>query len=169
MLSELDASVTFMGFCRFVGNVFEFPIWLYGPQIMDKIGIENMLLLALCGNGVRLTGYGNLTKAEDAIFFETLHCCGFCVPYMTVTVFIGRLLPEDTKATMQTLLISVFAGLGTGFGAVLGGILTDFFLDRDIRQLFRVSGIAVSRFKRELEVRTYSVRLSLVVSRLDSV
>jgi len=69
--------------------------------------------------------------------------CGFAIPYLCISVTIRRMLPEGSKATMQTLVLSIYAGLGTGFGAVAGGLMTDFFFDKNIRTLFQFSGMFV--------------------------
>lgn len=49
----------------------------------------------------------------------------------------GRAFDEDTKASMQTMVMTVFTGLGTGVGTVAGGLLIDNLYGGRIQHLFR--------------------------------
>ena len=47
MLTELNAAVDFMGFCRLVGVLLELPVWYYSISLMDRIGIQNCQTMCL--------------------------------------------------------------------------------------------------------------------------
>lgn len=141
MLTELNAAVDFMGFCRLVGVLLELPVWYYSISLMDRIGIQNCQTMCLFFCSLRLFWYGIMVTATQALYVEVLHGFSFALPYASITVFIARVAPEETKSTLQSCILVLFGGLGTGTGAIIGGIMIDYFLGERIQLLFRLCGM----------------------------
>ena len=139
MLSKMHTPVHFMGLCRFAGVILELPLWLAGIRIMDLIGLETLQVMCLLGNSMRLYGYGRMTDYHDALYMEILHGFTFALPYLSMVVYLSRTMPEDLKATMTTFTLTIFIGLGTGLGVIIGGVAVDYFLNRDVQALFRLA------------------------------
>ena len=55
-------------------------------------------------------------------------------------MFISRIAPEETKSTLQSCVLTLFGGIGTGCGAIFGGVLIDYVFGDRIQLLFRVAG-----------------------------
>jgi len=132
-----------MGFCRLLGVVLELPVWYYSVAWMDRIGIQNCQTICLFFCSIRLFWYGTMWTATQALYVEILHGFSFALPYASITVFIARVAPEETKSTLQASILVLFGGLGTGTGAIIGGILIDYFLGERIQLLFRLCGMAM--------------------------
>lgn len=77
--------------------------------------------------------YGNLPSYENAWYIEFLQGVTFAIPYATITVFVGKVADnERTKSTLQTLVCTIFVGIGFGSGAIMGALLNDTILPKYI-------------------------------------
>lgn len=141
LLQEMQATASLMGFCRLVGTFFEIPLWWRCADLIDLLGMHGVQLLCLAGNSARLVWYGTMTSPSMAVYAEVLHGCSFALPYASLCVFAGRLIPERVKGVTQAALITLFSGVGTGLGAILGGISAD-YLKNGVAGMFVLFGVS---------------------------
>lgn len=140
MLAKIDAPVYLMGMCRLAGVVLEMPFWYFCGYLMDRFGIEVVQIVSVVGNGLRLLWYGNMTNPWHALAAEVFHGCTFALPYASISVLAGRMVPVSTRGMVQSIVLTIFAGLGSGTGALVGGFVANTI---GIRSMFREAGYCI--------------------------
>merc|ERR1719277_1693491 len=126
LLEEMDGSGLLLGSCKIVGAACSIPCWWYSAAVMDKIGFKNMQLLALAACAMRLFILSMITRPVHALFSEMI--CGFggfAFAYSSITIFLGRFVEEDMKATAQSIVFVVYVGLGAGGAPILGALIVE--------------------------------------------
>ena len=138
LLTKLHAPANFMGWCLFVGIIFEIPCWFFGVRLMDAIGHPKLQVLSMLGSAVRLYGFGHIADYHQALYCEIFHGGVFALPYLGIVVSFTRAMPEEVKATMTNFILTVFMGGSAGLGSLLGGTVVDEFLGKDVQAWFRL-------------------------------
>ncbi|KNC98562.1 uncharacterized protein SPPG_06249 [Spizellomyces punctatus DAOM BR117] len=122
--NQMGASNTFLGIVKFFQVGMEIPCFYFSKQIMRKIGVRNMLLLAQVILVIRLCGYG-LLPAVGSVWFalpsESLHGVYYGIMWAGAVRFMDDRAPPALKATAQGVLSAVYGGLAQASGALIGG------------------------------------------------
>jgi len=128
LLKKMLGSGLLLGSCKLLGSLLAIPCWWYVAPLMDKLGFKNIQLIALAACVMRLYILGIITRPEHALLAEAF--CGmggFAFAYSSITIFAGRFVEEDMKATTQTTLFVIYVGLGAGGAPILGAFMVELY------------------------------------------
>jgi len=139
-LSELKGTTTLMGLSLSITCASEIPIFFFSGAIMNKIGAQGMIYLAMISYVIRLTYYSFLKQPWYVLPAEALHGLTFAASWSACVKVANDISPIGLGATTQGLLTGIYSGLGSGTGALVGGIVYHKF---GAVILFRASAIAV--------------------------
>eukprot|EP00879_Flechtneria_rotunda_P016835 GHRR01017621.1.p1 GENE.GHRR01017621.1~~GHRR01017621.1.p1 ORF type:complete len:200 (+),score=58.63 GHRR01017621.1:183-782(+) len=117
-----------MGLMLAANCMTEVPAFHFQSAILARLPVPwvfnaSMLLLA-----VRLAGYGCLPWVGNAwavLGLELLHGVTFATSWGAGIVHCKRLVPPHLNASMQGLFSSLYGGIGSGLGALLGGFVME--------------------------------------------
>ena len=139
-LERLGASRQLMGWSMSVATACELPVYFFGARLIARLGARGLIEIALLALGVRLLAMGFITDPLWVLPIQSLHALTFAMAWLAGVSRAHALAPHGLGATAQGLLTGVYFGLGHGLGALLGGLMLDFFT---ISQLYRFTGCAV--------------------------
>lgn len=122
--------------------VFEIPIFRIAPQLLQRFGTTNLLLLACFCYMTRVVGYSLVPKGAPVwvLLFEPLHGVTYACLSLSSTQFVAELVPAGYEASGQGIL-SAFKGGGSIIGLLVGGIGEDII---GPRRMYRVLAAIVS-------------------------
>merc|ERR1712061_984852 len=99
----------------------------------------NEQLLTVAFLGLRQFILGVITHPVQALWSEALAGVGgFAVAYSSITIFAGRVVEEDLKGSAQTIIFTVYSGIGAGMGPALGSLAAD---AHGVRQMFKQAAL----------------------------
>ncbi|KAJ3056313.1 hypothetical protein HK097_007413 [Rhizophlyctis rosea] len=125
---KLGASSSFLGVSRVFTVGMELPTFYFSKQIMQRIGVGNMLIAAQVILVIRLFGYGLLGVVQNPWFAlpsESLHGVYFGLMWSGSVRFVDDHAPPSLKATAQGILAAIYVCLGDASGSLIGGWLSD--------------------------------------------
>mmetsp|Transcript_22828 Transcript_22828/g.46947 ORF Transcript_22828/g.46947 Transcript_22828/m.46947 type:complete len:484 (+) Transcript_22828:337-1788(+) len=115
--------------CRVFTSLGGVLCWFYSGSLQSRFGPDSVMFSSVCclplcfflyaGIGGRL---GPATKA-GFLLSEAIRSGIFAALWSTATVRLNELSPPDMKAIAQTIMESVYRGLGHTSGSYFGGIL----------------------------------------------
>lgn len=126
LLKDMMGSGALLGLCKAAGTLASVPVWWWVINLMDCIGFKNVQLIGCLAAGMRCGILGIITKPWHALISEML--CGpggFALTYASIVVFSGRVVREDMKGTVQTLVFVIFVGIGAGGSPLLGSLIVE--------------------------------------------
>lgn len=140
LLDDMMGSSLLLGLCKLTGTICSIPAWWFVAPLMDRIGLNNVLILGLCAAGLRILVLGLIRNPWYALFSEALSGVGgFALAYSSMTIFMGRMVEEDMKGTAQTVIYTVFAGFGAGVAPLLGSLIVTGHRIHGIQNMFLVA------------------------------
>ncbi|KAJ3282476.1 hypothetical protein HK104_010870 [Borealophlyctis nickersoniae] len=125
---KLGATNSFLGVSRVFTVGMELPTFYYSKEIMKRIGVSSMLIVAQIILVVRLCGYGLLMVIRSPWFAlpsESLHGIYYGIMWAGAVRFVDDHAPPALKATAQGILAAVYICLGDAIGSLLGGYWSD--------------------------------------------
>lgn len=128
LMEEMGSSGLLLGSCKIIGAITAIPCWWYSAAVMDKVGFKNMQLIALGACATRLFILSAISRPVHALLSEAISGLGgFAFAYSSITVFMGRFVDEDMKATAQAIVFVVYVGLGAGSAPILGSLVVEWY------------------------------------------
>lgn len=140
-LEDLGASKLMMGVataCRCSAIIFGFFVSSF---FIDRVGHIQLICWALASYVGSYFGYSILHNPWWAIPVEVVQGLIYAISWSSCITYLGEAAPPNTAATMQGILQGVYWGLGTGSGAIAGGILINHI---GVRSSYHVGGILSS-------------------------
>ena len=122
-LKELGGSGKVMGIGRFVTCMAEIPMFQLSGYLQEKFGTYPLLAVTQLAFVVRFIFYATLTDPWYVIPCEALNGITFAVTWSVSCTYASSIAPEGATATIQSILDSLHWGLGSGSGALIGGII----------------------------------------------
>ncbi|GAA5810170.1 hypothetical protein MFLAVUS_003589 [Mucor flavus] len=147
---QLFTFMTLMGFCIAIVQAFLYlyfendlhgtpsMVGLFGPLgsstelvIFNRLGGRNMLIVAQSIIMYRCLTYMICIDLSFGAWLATvtqlLHGVGFSMTWSAGALQADQIAPEDLKSSAQGLLNMAFNGLGSGLGALIGGVIYERF------------------------------------------
>jgi len=122
---DLHAPIYLLGLTITTGALVSIPFLYYSDWIVKKVGMVNVIIIALLMYGVRYVGYSYITCAWFAFPFEALEVFTLFLLRVGSSKYIQAQAPPGTLATMTGLSGGAHFGFGKGMGGLIGGILKD--------------------------------------------
>ncbi|MNF98111.1 galactoside permease [compost metagenome] len=140
-MKELGASSTTVGLGLSFQGLCELPFFYFSSKIIQKIGFKSTLLLTIAATIVRLFLYSFIKNPYLAIPIELLHGLSWSLFWVVCVEYTNALVPENWRATGQSLLYAAYFGVGT----IMGNFLVGYFqeLKYTISETFAISGTSV--------------------------
>jgi MFS transporter, PPP family, 3-phenylpropionic acid transporter len=122
-LDVLGASATVMGLSMTVATAAEVVGFTFGDRLVRRVGAVPVLLFGIGAMVLRLVAIGSLGTVSGIMVTQVLHLANFALPWTAAVTFVARSVPDELKATGQTLFALSFAGIAPATGALIGGVL----------------------------------------------
>jgi PPP family 3-phenylpropionic acid transporter len=135
-LNELGASSLVMGWSLTIATISELIVMYFSDRFLRWWGARRLLLFALGALSLRLLA----NSPGWVLVIQLLHGPTFAALWMASVAFVAEIAPPNLRNTAQGLLTGFVMGLGSTFGAFLGGILLDSF---GFSQMFLWTGIGM--------------------------
>ncbi|KAK9828635.1 hypothetical protein WJX72_001232 [[Myrmecia] bisecta] len=143
-LDELGATETLMGVAISVACLTEVPMFFFAGKIIDKLGVKNVLNIAVGAYVLRLMCYsmlGSFGTPWAVLPIECLHGVTFGCSWAAGTVNCARISPPGLKSTTQAIFAGLYFGVGTGLGALIGGFI---YQEYGAPAVFRTAAVGVA-------------------------
>jgi len=105
------------------GVIVEIVLFIFGPQILSKIGPTRLIALAGLAGAIRWVGTGLTTDLSALIALQALHGMTFGAAHLGAMHFIQDRISPELSATAQGLYSSVVTGVGMGITMYVSGYL----------------------------------------------
>ena len=122
-LKELGGSGEVMGIARFITCMAEIPMFHLSGYLQEKFGTYPLLAVTQLAFVVRFVYYATLTDPWYVLPCEALNGITFAVTWSVCCTYASAIAPEGATATIQSVLDSLHWGLGSGSGALVGGVI----------------------------------------------
>lgn len=127
-MKENGASASLVGFGLSFQGLCEIPLFYLSAVIIRKYGINKVLVITVLVTCIRLILYSVIKFPRAAITIELLHGISWSLYWVVCIEMVNKLVPSKWIATGQSILYSVYFGIG----AVLGNFWAGFLIDRGI-------------------------------------
>ncbi len=133
--TTIGGDSSLVGVMIFICAVTEIPMLMVIGRIINKIGIRNALVFAGIITTMRWTLLFLSSNPITAILINALHGVGFTSISYSLVIFISRNVPDDMKATGQSLNALVSSVVSKVVCGYLGGIATESFGPKNVMAL----------------------------------
>ena len=125
-IKHLGGSSTLMGISLSVSLIGEIITFSISDKIQAKIGEFRMVLLAFIVLFAWLTGLSLIKDPNLIPFFQIFGGAGYALIQSGSVAYVNRMAPKELGTTAQGLRSGVLAGLGTGIGTLISGMVYEF-------------------------------------------
>ncbi|CAG8613388.1 15251_t:CDS:2, partial [Dentiscutata heterogama] len=126
---ELGASSIVLGLTGPISAVAELLFFFYSKELISQFGLCSLVFLAHIVTIIRCFMYIFLQKNTIsytlALFAQLLNGTGFSALWISGVTHIANSAPPNLISFSQGVMTAVYAGFGTGFGSLFGGMLYD--------------------------------------------
>ncbi|CAG8786647.1 10548_t:CDS:2 [Gigaspora margarita] len=126
---ELEASSIVLGLTGPISAIAELLFFFYSKELISQFGLCSLVFLAHIVTIIRCSTYIFLQKSTFsymlALLVQLLNGVGFSALWISGVTHIANNAPPNLISFSQGVMTAVYAGFGTGFGSLFGGILYD--------------------------------------------
>ncbi|CAG8583502.1 13437_t:CDS:2 [Gigaspora rosea] len=126
---ELEASSIVLGLTGPISAIAELLFFFYSKELISQFGLCSLVFLAHIVTIIRCSTYIFLQKSTFsymlALLVQLLNGVGFSALWISGVTHIANSAPPNLISFSQGVMTAVYAGFGTGFGSLFGGILYD--------------------------------------------
>ncbi len=131
--SQMGATSTLLGIAMLITSASEIPFLLLADKIIDRLGIPLTLVLSSLIISTRWLLLHFVSNLAVIMLVNASHGLSFIVFAYCLAVFINKNVPDELKASGQTLNAVLCMGIARLLGSMLGGLFSDL---TGIRQMF---------------------------------
>ncbi len=113
------------GLTKMVGSISEILILLFSDKILDRFNIKHIFAVSSSAFVIRWILLGLYPIRIIFLSSQILHSLSFGLFYVTCVNFINKVTKDEIKATAQNVFTSVYIGLGSIVGNMVGGVIFD--------------------------------------------
>lgn len=128
-MKEIGASASLVGYGISFQGLCELPLFYYSARIIRKVGIKTTLLITTFALALRMVLYSAVKDPYAALFIELLHGVSWSLFWVVCVEYVNYLVPEEWRATGQSLLYAAYFGVG----AIAGNLWTGHLYDTEMR------------------------------------
>nr|CAG8456915.1 3185_t:CDS:10 [Entrophospora candida] len=126
---DLQATSTVLGLTGPLSSVTELIFFFYSKELISRFGIYSLVILAHIVTILRCLTYTllqpNLISHMLALLVQLLNGIGFSALWVSAVTHMANNAPPNLVSFSQGLMTAFYAGIGTGFGSLFGGLLYD--------------------------------------------
>jgi PPP family 3-phenylpropionic acid transporter len=122
-LAGMGASNTLLGLSVTVTAMSEAPCFFVTAYVLRHVSMPLVLLLVLVAYVGRFAWYATMTDPWMTMPMELLHGVQFAFGWAASVSYVSSLLPPELSSSAQGLLSAFQWGIGSAFGAFMGGYI----------------------------------------------
>jgi len=140
-MKEIGASATLVGYGLSFQGLCELPLFFFSAIIIRRLGIKTTLVVTLLATTLRLFLYSWVNDPYWAIAIELLHGVSWSLFWVVCVESVNGLVPQQWRATGQSVLYAVYFGAGQ----IAGNFWTGWLYDQQISigHIFMLNGFLV--------------------------
>lgn len=140
-MKENGATATLVGYGLSFQGLCELPLFYFSAVIIKKLGLRNTMLLTVFTTCLRLLLYSVIKNPQWAIAIELLHGISWSLFWVACVELVNQWVPEERRATGQSLLYASYFGIG----AIIGNFWTGYLQDTQIAvsQIFLLNAVII--------------------------
>jgi PPP family 3-phenylpropionic acid transporter len=125
--TELGGDSTWLGWSMVISSLSEIPFLLLAGKIFNRFKVHHILLMAGAASTLRWYLFSAIENPYWTLPVQLLHGLIFIVLSVTMAVVINREVPDELKASGQTLNALLSLGIARTIGSFAGGIASEEF------------------------------------------
>ncbi|KAI9259181.1 major facilitator superfamily domain-containing protein [Helicostylum pulchrum] len=129
--NDLHGTPSMVGLFGPIGSSTEITVFFFSKEIFNRLGGRNMLIIAQSIIIYRCLTYMVCIELSFGAWLATatqlLHGVGISMTLSAGALQADRIAPEGLKSSAQGLLSMASSGIGSGVGALIGGVIYERF------------------------------------------
>uniref|UniRef100_A0A8C8S0S3 Major facilitator superfamily domain containing 6 n=1 Tax=Pelusios castaneus TaxID=367368 RepID=A0A8C8S0S3_9SAUR len=126
-LEDLNGTTTLFGVCSVLSHVSELTAYFFSHKLIELIGHIRVLYIGLACNTARYIYISYLENAWTVLPMEVLQGVTHAAIWAACISYLSAAVPPELRTSAQGILQGLHLGLGRGCGAVIGGVLVNYF------------------------------------------
>ncbi|XP_028989878.1 major facilitator superfamily domain-containing protein 6-like [Betta splendens] len=126
-LEDLKGTTTLFGVCSILSHVSELAAYFTSHKFIELVGHIRVLYIGLACNTVRYLYISYLQNAWTVLPMEVLQGVTHASVWAACISFLSAGVPPALRTSAQGILQGLHLGLGRGCGAMVGGVLVNYF------------------------------------------
>ncbi|KAG5852895.1 hypothetical protein ANANG_G00067390 [Anguilla anguilla] len=138
-LEDLKGTTTLFGVCSVLSHVSELAAYFTSHKLIELVGHIRVLYIGLACNTARYLYISYLENAWIVLPMEVLQGVTHASVWAACISYLSAAVPPELRTSAQGILQGLHLGLGRGCGAMVGGVLVNYF---GAAETFRGIGMA---------------------------
>ncbi|KAM3917041.1 major facilitator superfamily domain-containing protein 6 [Leptodactylus fuscus] len=138
-LEDLKGTTTLFGVCSVLSHISELTAYFFSHKLIELVGHIRVLYIGLACNTARYLYISYMENAWTVLPMEVLQGVTHAAIWAACISYLSAAVPPALRTSAQGILQGLHLGLGRGCGAMIGGVLVNFF---GAAETFRGIGMA---------------------------
>ncbi|KAM8934774.1 major facilitator superfamily domain-containing protein 6 [Pelodytes ibericus] len=138
-LEDLNGTTTLFGVCSVLSHISELTAYFFSHKLIELVGHIRVLYIGLACNTARYLYISYMVNAWTVLPMEVLQGVTHAAIWAACISYLSAAVPPALRTSAQGILQGLHLGLGRGCGAMIGGVLVNFF---GAAETFRGIGMA---------------------------
>ncbi|XP_075686034.1 major facilitator superfamily domain-containing protein 6 isoform X1 [Rhinoderma darwinii] len=138
-LEDLKGTTTLFGVCSVLSHISELTAYFFSHKLIELVGHIRVLYIGLACNTARYLYISYMENAWTVLPMEVLQGVTHAAIWAACISYLSAAVPPELRTSAQGILQGLHLGLGRGCGAMIGGVLVNFF---GAAETFRGIGMA---------------------------
>ncbi|MEE6490388.1 hypothetical protein FKM82_015867 [Ascaphus truei] len=138
-LEDLNGTTTLFGVCSVLSHVSELTAYFFSHKLIELVGHIRVLYIGLACNTARYLYISYMDIAWTVLPMEVLQGVTHAAIWAACISYLSAAVPPALRTSAQGILQGLHLGLGRGCGAMIGGVLVNYF---GAAETFRGIGMA---------------------------
>ncbi|NWI11743.1 MFSD6 protein, partial [Crypturellus soui] len=126
-LEDLNGTTTLFGVCSVLSHVSELTAYFFSHKLIELVGHIRVLYIGLACNTARYIYISYLENAWTVLPMEVLQGVTHAAIWAACISYLSAAVPPALRTSAQGILQGLHLGLGRGCGAMVGGVLVNYF------------------------------------------
>ncbi|KAH0511679.1 Major facilitator superfamily domain-containing protein 6 [Microtus ochrogaster] len=126
-LEDLNGTTTLFGVCSVLSQVSKLTAYFFSHKLIELIGHIRVLYIGLACNTARYIYISYLENAWTVLPMEVLQGVTHAAIWAACISYLSAAVPPEMRTSAQGILQGLHLGLGRGCGAMIGGVLVNYF------------------------------------------
>ncbi|XP_064308072.1 major facilitator superfamily domain-containing protein 6 [Phalacrocorax carbo] len=126
-LEDLNGTTTLFGVCSVLSHVSELTAYFFSHKLIELVGHIRVLYIGLACNTARYIYVSYLENAWTVLPMEVLQGVTHAAIWAACISYLSAAVPPELRTSAQGILQGLHLGLGRGCGAMVGGVLVNYF------------------------------------------